>query len=639
MSERTDDNELGMIGALAVTEASLQKFLRVNATLADRGMSLTQHEIRDVLTARQRSLAENARLQWSIDLTEKILVSASESPYVERDRLTETVNDWNEVILALLNRMSDFVEDDEVLKAVSDYYNHFCAGDIELLRGRATERILTNFTKNRDLSYGYDDIPGIKDTFEEDAEEEEEKPVLEAEPIAPSKVKMNEFAPRSVYSGTSIRENESPEATGEGSGAASAATGTAQPAASSEVAREPQTIKNALRTVRTGGIQADEWLMLFKDELVHYVGDGSTSVSEKNARSLFASIRYTAALAEDAIGSAAERFAEGQRKILSLMAECEKLYRTILDMEVHLPLDTYFGTLYREIPNFFRQYDGQYKAQESAALMDYPLAIEIDDQTGILYIHEYLRKLLAETKYSRLVTEDLRDELILSYGRKYGMVVTSFPVNFFEILMGQAFVTALRIDRENGDPASVFGIAGRMPMPEDWLQSRYVYEPALTTLESMTPADRRIKLTSVCEKVCAVLPDADAVAYARIYADRWMELFESAIENQYASNMILFPENETRYSGEGPVYFADGEPMDNDKYTELIEKLSSAENVDEQNRLVRENINSRRDLLDILAEDFWLPGEKEQFIATFSPEEQAILNPEYGEEEPVPGRD
>ena len=35
MSERTEDNELGMIGALAVTEASLQKFLRVNeVTLA-----------------------------------------------------------------------------------------------------------------------------------------------------------------------------------------------------------------------------------------------------------------------------------------------------------------------------------------------------------------------------------------------------------------------------------------------------------------------------------------------------------------------------------------------------------------------------------------------------------------------------
>ena len=617
MSERTDGNELGMIGALAITEASLQEFLRVNATLADRGMSLTQHEIRDVLTARQRSLAENARLQWSIDLTEKILVRASESPYVERDRLTEAVNDWNEVILALFNQMSDFVEDDEVLKAVSDYYDHFCAGDIELLRGKATERILVNFAKNRDLSYGYEDIPGIKDTFEDEAEEEpEEKPEAGTGPLVPEKVKMNEFAPRSVYSDTSAPEKV--------------------PAGAES---ERRAVKNSLRTVKTGGTQADEWLMLFKDELVHYVGDGSTSVSEKNARSLFASIRYTAALAQDTKGPAAERFAEGQRKILSLMSECEKLYHTVVDMEVHLPLDTYFGTLYREIPNFFRQYDGQYSAQESAALMDYPLAIEIDDLTGILYIHEYLTKLLAETRYSRLVTEELRDELILAYGRKYAMVVTSFPVNFFEILMGQAFVTALRIDRENGDPASVFGNSGRMPLPEDWLLSRYAYEPALSALEALSPDERRTKLAVVCEKVCAVLSDEEAVSYARIYADRWTELFESAIENRYAPNMILFPENEARDSGEGPVYFADGEPMDNEAYTELIEKLSCAENVEEQNRLVRENIQSRRDLHDILAEDFWMPGEKEQFIATFSPEEQALLDAGYGEEEPVPGRD
>ncbi len=617
MSERTDGNELGMIGALAVTESSLQEFLRINATLADRGMSLTQHEIRDVLTARQRSLAENARLQWSIDMTEKILVRASESPYVERDRLTETVNDWNEVILALLNRMTDFVEDDEVLRAVSDYYDHYCAGDIELLRGKATDRILVNFEKNRDLSYGCDDIPGIKDTFEDEVEEEAEKePERGSGPIEPDKVKMNEFAPRGVYSG-STEPGKAPSATPD---------------------RDIK-VKNPLRTVRTGENQANEWLKLFKDELEHYVGDGATSVSEKNARSLFASVRYTAALAEDTTVSVTERFAEGQRKILSLMSECETLYRTIVDMEVHLPLDTYFGTLYREIPNFFRQYDGQYRAQESAALMDYPLAIEIDDLTGILYIHEYLRKLLAETRYSRLVSEDLRDELILAYGRKYGMVVTSFPVNFFEILMGQAFASALKADRENGDPASVFGNSGRMPLPDDWLLSKIVYEPALSALEAMSPEDRRNKLAEVCGKVCAVLPDADAVSYARIYADRWVELFESAIENRYAMNMILFPENEFRYAGDGPVYFEDGEPMDNEAYTELIEKLSCAENVDEQNRLVRENIRSRRDLLDILAEDFWMPGEKEPFIATFSPEEQALLNAGYGEEEPVPGRD
>ena len=126
---------------------------------------------------------------------------------------------------------------------------------------------------------------------------------------------------------------------------------------------------------------------------------------------------------------------------------------------------------------------------------------------------------------------------------------------------------------------------------------------------------------------------------ARIYADRWIELFESAIENHYASNLILFPENDMRYSGDEPVYFADGEPMDNEAYSELIEKLSCAENVGEQNRLVRDNVRSRRDLLDLLAEDFWMPGEKEQFIATFSPEEQVLFDADYGEVEPVPGND
>ena len=86
-----------------------------------------------------------------------------------------------------------------------------------------------------------------------------------------------------------------------------------------------------------------------------------------------------------------------------------------------------------------------------------------------------------------------------------------------------------------------------------------------------------------------------------------------------------------------PDYFALGEPMPDDEYSDLVEKLWAAADVSEQNRLIRTFVHSRKDLLDILDEDFWMTGEKESFLATFSPEEQALFAEEE-QSEPILGK-
>jgi len=111
------------------------------------------------------------------------------------------------------------------------------------------------------------------------------------------------------------------------------------------------------------------------------------------------------------------------------------------------------------------------------------------------------------------------------------------------------------------------------------------------------------------------------------------------IENQCPENLILFPPVKAEADDmEAPSYFVQGEPMPDDEYTELVEKLSVAANVQDQNQLIRANVHSRKDLLDILQEDFWMPGEKDTFLATFSAEEQALFAKEGEPDAPFLGK-
>jgi len=601
MTAKNSQDGLERLGFLTASNSHISDLRIVNDDIKGIGAYLTEQGIREVLASRQSALARQARLQWSLEMTEKILERASSSPYAEQDTLPQVISDWFEVILYIQNQTTDFLSDEDIILAVAEYYDNFCGGDSDLLRGKGADRIIKNYKMKKPLSRGADEKPGRESSF--DDEEEEVEPEDLPLPVDDT-FRLNVFA---------VREPS------------------AAPAADSR----PDTLQK--RKTNDPEQEAHEILALFQKELNHYVGEGTSSVSERTGRNIFASIRYTLSLASDTTRSIEQRFGDGQRKLLVLLEESERNYRATLAMKIHLPLDTYYGTLYREIPAFFRLYDGQYAAHETPSLLDYPLAIEIEDLSGILYMHEYLRRLRIESEYTRRVSEELSGELVLAYSRKYDMDVTSVPVNFYDMLMSQAFAGALVLDEDKRDPADVWGPADHKPASSQWLHPAEYYLPVLTSISAMSFSERRERLIHICECVCSFpqASDPDVAGYGHIYADRWITLFESALENQCPENLILMPAvSQSAVSSDEPSYFAQGVPMPDEEYSELVEKLSAASDVQEQNQLIRSLVHSRKDLLDILQEDFWMPGEKDIFLATFSHEEQALFAKEDESDSP-----
>jgi hypothetical protein len=623
MSDNTSQDGLEKLGFFPSTDSHVLALRAVNEQMKSKGLYLTESGLHDVLAARQGALARQARLEWSLDMTEKILERAASSPYAEKDTLPQVVADWYEVILYIQNQTSDFIADDDLVRAVSEYYDNYCAGDADLLRGKAADRILSNYKLGKELIRGAEEQPGRANTFDD-----EEPAGLEEEPAPkphPDDFHSNIFAIREpqkidsrVYA--ELDEDDAPDLV---------------TAAKTSVRHAP---------VRRGVSEeekAHEMLRLFQRELSHYVGEGATSVSESTGRGVFASIQYTLALASDTDASIEQRFYEGQHRLLTLLKEAEDDLRYLLAHRIRTPLETYHNTLTRELPDFFRLYDAQYRAHETPSLMDYPLANDMENTSGVLYIHEYLRRLRYETEYVSRVTDDFCCAMVLAYGRKYDLDIRPVPVNLFDILMVQAFAVALLTDATHGEIKEIWGDGDRQPDISEWLFPREIFTDVLAAL-TVTPEEKRLAhLTRVSQSACQYpgVSCPESIEYARTFAGTWAPIFEQAIKNKCPENLVLFKAHIPPAAEiVEPEYFVEETPMPDSEYRELIEKLSTAESVQSQHRMIRKRVHSRRDLLDILDEDFWIPGEKEAFLNTFTPEERLLLEKEE-DAEPRLGRD
>ena len=622
MTENGSQDGLDRLGFLTTSDSHISDLRIVNDELKGAGAYLTEKGLHDVLAARQNTLARQARLQWSLEMTEKILERAAASPYAEQDTLPQVIADWFEVILYIQNQTTDFLADDDVVFAVAEYFDNYCGGDADLLRGKAADRILKNFKMKKELSRGAYDTPGRQNSFddEEEAVEPEDTPLPVNETF-----RRNVFAVRRPAN-TSPYDNAAGEILHDSSSVADSAADSG---------------RQLRRKSNSPDEEAHEILALFHKELSHYVGEGASSVSERTGRNIFASIRYTLSLAANPSMSVEQRFYEGQKKLLALLEESERDLRTVIAARIHIPLETYYGTLTREIPSFFRLYDAQYGAHETPGLLDYPLAIELENTSGIIYIREYLHRIRIETEYALRLTDEFCSELLFAYGRKYDMDIRPVPVNLFEVMMSQAFAAALVRDAQGKSIEGIWGDSEQKPAVEEWLLSPLDYAPALILLASLPADAQRAKLERICRSTCA-FPGAsgpEVIEYALEFAARWISHFLSAVENHCPENLILFlPQNEASENDGEPSYFIQDEPMPDEEYAELVEKLNAAEDAQLQNQLIRANVHSRKDLLDILNEDFWMTGEKEAFLKTFSPEEQALFAREAAPPEPELGK-
>ena len=105
MDTKPQKDIFGQISLMASSESSLLELWQLNEELKETGAYLCESGVRDVLISRQKSLRDFGRLQWSLAMTEKLMIRASESRYVEKDSMVSVLTDWHEILYDLQNQI------------------------------------------------------------------------------------------------------------------------------------------------------------------------------------------------------------------------------------------------------------------------------------------------------------------------------------------------------------------------------------------------------------------------------------------------------------------------------------------------------------------------------------------------------
>ncbi|MBW7572813.1 DUF6179 domain-containing protein [Caproiciproducens faecalis] len=193
-------------------------------------------------------------------------------------------------------------------------------------------------------------------------------------------------------------------------------------------------------------------LTMLGEEVLRYTGYESSSVQVEKAQSLYESMLYciTAYLNTLPDPYAALRalslqqiFFGGLELVRQYAAECKVLLKRAKDTRVQTDLIAYNHTIDSEIDLLLKGYDPRFQAQNTTALstmanISYPLFSDDLSVTGILYIRNYLLKLIEENEFCAGYSKNYIRALLLTHGVKHGIDYRDMLVNIKELILEQA---------------------------------------------------------------------------------------------------------------------------------------------------------------------------------------------------------
>ncbi len=115
------------------------ELLALNRTTEVYGLTLTSDEIRQLLTARNRTLRHYGRLELGIGATPGLIEAFSESPYMHQEVYLSSLIELHEMFYDLKNETEDKLGDAPLIELMKEMFDNECGGALELLRGKLEE--------------------------------------------------------------------------------------------------------------------------------------------------------------------------------------------------------------------------------------------------------------------------------------------------------------------------------------------------------------------------------------------------------------------------------------------------------------------------------------------------------------------
>ncbi len=289
-------------------------------------------------------------------------------------------------------------------------------------------------------------------------------------------------------------------------------------------------------------------------------------------------------------------------KIISLMGYGKKLLIEVKNSYPNIENTSYNDTI-DEIEKFFNKYDYRFFAHKINCSIDYQLANPISEKLqGIEYINEYLKSLLIENQFCLNFPKDNIIYLLKSYCQDYEGLL----INIFEPILTNAIgLKAL------GENVLILEISG--------LQRKEL----LNIFRNLPKTEGLDKLRNSAKGICDVLGivDNEKIQYIQETSENLYPRIEMALATGNIDNVFLSFCHE-----EQPVVseFIDNAVMDDEKLRNLMDEIGCCRFISDKLAMVKENVHSLSDLVEVLSQCFW-EDEAQELFKTFSEDEINVI--------------
>ncbi len=361
---------------------------------------------------------------------------------------------------------------------------------------------------------------------------------------------------------------------------------------------------------------------LLAKQTERYTEGKSSSVRVETAQSILQSLLYTVGLylknlpdASQALTALKETplealFEQGKAIIAKDVRSAKRLLGTVKASCTTKDNIAYNNTVQRGIDIFFALYDSAFAAHETPGSIDYPLSNDKMDLTGIEYMNHYIKTLYLENQFCRKFKPyDINCVL-----RGYDSNCKDLLINIFEQVLTNALGCELR-------------------------------HKNITKLK-MEQADRTVLQQELenfpLEKLCTVLQEASVRLYKKldISGDMLREhitqairsfapKLKSALENHQLDSVFVSLKEP---AAKKVIKFSDGEKMNDELFSMLTEDIKECRFAEDKAAIIKRDIHSMLDLVDIFEGDYIFGDEFTLVFQTLEDIELALLLkklPEY----------
>lgn len=348
-------------------------------------------------------------------------------------------------------------------------------------------------------------------------------------------------------------------------------------------------------------------LELLKIQLKYYTKDETSSVMVEVAENILKGIDYTIGIYLKTLKSIELMIKEVKRFTLEeilkkgndLIKEKVKINRELLvyiqDNKINVDNYSYNDTIDYGIPLFFKKYDDFFTPHEGDGSIDYQLCIDDMDYVGIEYIENYLNNLQLENEFCNKFNIEEVKELLKGYDTNSNLLL----INIFEIVLTNAMgliicnkgLSSLNINNTDREfiKQKLVNLQLCNLINELKNYSNILYNELYT---------KNVKLKEYINKsILKIAP-----------------IIKNGIELDKLENIFISFVEEDNYL----TTYVDKEKMSNSRFRSITEKIRGCQSIEEKINLIKNNIESLEDLIDMLDAECLFDDEYEKYFKSLS---------------------